>query len=214
MDRNARNKSKMEAAAVSAAASSRYMGEDAALVAEARQGDYSAFERLYEAHRAMVFRFVYQMTHQRDEAEDITQEAFVRAFKNLGRFRKQAKFTTWIMRIATNLCTDKARMAHRRGSLEQKEAGGALDWMTIGQTLNPVEDLEEERRAEIVRKAVRALPSHHRGVIILRDFEERDYKEIAEILGCSVGGAKLRALRARRALKDRLEPMLFGDENE
>lgn len=182
--------------------------EDEALVLAARGGDYAAFERLYEKHRTTVYRFVYQMTHKVDEAEDITQEAFVRAFQNLDRFRKQAKFTTWIMRIAMNLCTDKARMHTRRTNLEQQEADGALDWMTIGDTINPVEELEEDRRSRIVRKAVAALPPHHKNVLIWRDFEEREYSEIAEILGCSVGGAKLRVLRARRALRDRLAPLL------
>jgi len=181
---------------------------DETLVAAARDGDYQAFERLYEEHRQTVYRYVYQMVHSRDEAEDITQEAFVRAFQNLHRFRKQAKFSTWIVRIAMNLCTDRVRMNSRRASLEQQEATGALEWMTIGKTINPNEEMERERQAAIVRKALMALPIHHRSVLILRDFEEKDYQEIADLLGCSVGGAKLRVLRARRALRDRLIPLL------
>lgn len=209
------DKTQMEAAAFSAARAGWMPDEDEALIMAARNGDYSSFERLYEKHRTTVYRFVYQMVHRADEAEDITQEAFVRAFQNLDRFRKQAKFTTWILRIATNLCTDRARMSTRRGALEQQEASGALDWMTVGTHVNPVEELEEDRRARLVRKALNALPQHHRNVLIWRDFEEREYGEIAEILGCSVGGAKLRVLRARRALKDRLEPLLnAGEKNE
>ncbi|HWP30204.1 MAG TPA: sigma-70 family RNA polymerase sigma factor [Fimbriimonadales bacterium] len=187
---------------------------DEVLVAAAREGDYQAFERLYAEHRLTVYRYVYQMLHSRDEAEDITQEAFVRAFQNLHRFRKQAKFSTWIVRIAMNLCTDRVRMNSRRASLEQQEAAGALEWMTIGKTINPTEEMERERRAEIVRKALLGMPAHHRSVLILRDFEEKDYHEIAEILGCSVGGAKLRVLRARRALRDRLIPLLGEGKEE
>ncbi len=198
----------MEAAALSHAQAVHLPERDEALVAAAREGDYSAFEKLYELHRNTVYRFAFQMTRSRDEAEDIAQEAFVRAFQNLHRFRKEAKFTTWILRITTNLCTDRARMGTRRTNLEQQEATGGLEWMTVGNVVNPVEELEEERRAKLVRKAVQALPAHHRGVLILRDFEEKDYKEIAEILKCTVGGAKLRVLRARRALRDRLEPLL------
>lgn len=210
-----KDKTQMEAAAFSAAKPGWIADEDESLVAAARDGDYASFERLYEKHRNTVYRFVYQMVQKADEAEDITQEAFVRAFQNLDRFRKQAKFTTWILRIATNLCTDRARMATRRSSLEQQEAGGALEWMTVGSTINPVEEMEEDRRALIVRKAVAALPPHHRTVLIWRDFEDREYSEIAEILGCSVGGAKLRVLRARRALRDRLAPLLnFGESDE
>ncbi len=184
---------------------------DASLVRRARAGEFSAFEQLFDRHRLLVYRFAYQMTSRRDDAEDMVQEAFVRAYQNLHRYRDEAKFTTWLLRIVSNLCTDQARMSQRRTVLEQQEAGGALDWMTIGTTENPVENLEQERRAIALRKALNALPIHHRSVIILRDLEEREYPEMAEILGCTVGGAKLRVLRARRALRDRLAPLLGED---
>lgn len=184
---------------------------DIALVRRARGGDFEAFEQLFERHRALVYRFAYQMTSRRDDAEDIVQEAFVRAYQNLHRYRDEAKFTTWLLRIVTNLCTDQARMSTRRTALEQQEAKGALDWMTIGDTDDPVSNLEQDRRKKALRTALNALPSHHRTVIVLRDIEEREYPDIAEILGCSVGGAKLRVLRARRALRDRIAPLL-GEE--
>src|SRR5690349_19762270 len=75
---------------------------DEALVAKARNGDYRAFELLFERHRTLVYRFVYQMAPRRDDAEDIVQEVFVRAYQNLHRYRDEAKFTTWLLRIATN----------------------------------------------------------------------------------------------------------------
>jgi RNA polymerase sigma-70 factor (ECF subfamily) len=184
---------------------------DNALVRRARNGDFSAFERLFERHRTLVFRFAYQMVPRRDDAEDIVQEAFVRAYQNLERYRDEAKFTTWLLRIVTNLCTDQARMATRRQALEQQESGGGLTWMTVGNTEDPVQNLEADRRVLALRKALNALPAHHRSAIILRDVEEREYAEIAEILGCSVGGAKLRVLRARRALRDRVAPLLGED---
>ena len=183
---------------------------DNVLVRRAREGDYEAFEQLFERHRLLVYRFAYQMVPRRDDAEDIVQEAFVRAYQNLHRYRDEAKFTTWLLRIVTNLCTDQARMRNRRDTLEQQEAGSGLTWMTIGDTVDPVEELELDRRKVALRKALNAFPVHHRTMIILRDLEERDYPEIAEILGCTVGGAKLRVLRARRALKDRIAPLL-GD---
>ena len=188
------------------------MDTDVALVRRAREGDYLAFERLFERHRSLVYRFAYQMTSRRDDAEDIVQEAFVRAYQNLHRYRDEAKFTTWLLRIVTNLCTDQARMTQRRTVLEQQEAVGALDWMTIGDVDDPVQNLEDARRKQALGKALRALPEHHRSVIILRDIEEREYPEIASILGCTIGGAKLRVLRARRALKDRIAPLLGEDK--
>jgi RNA polymerase sigma-70 factor (ECF subfamily) len=181
---------------------------DESLVKRARDGDYAAFEQLFERHRLMVYRFSYQMTHKRDDAEDLVQEAFVRAYQNLHRYRDEAKFTTWLLRIVSNLGTDQARMSTRRNNLEQKEAQGALDWMTVGNFENPIANLEQDSRRNILRKAILALPDHHRQMIIMRDLEEREYEEIAEICNCSVGGAKLRVLRARRALRDRVTPML------
>ncbi len=184
---------------------------DNALVRRAREGDFAAFERLFERHRTLVFRFAYQMVPRRDDAEDMVQEAFVRAYQNLDRYRDEAKFTTWLLRIVTNLCTDQARMSTRRQALEQQESGAGLAWMTVGQTDDPVQNLEADRRVEALRKALNALPAHNRSAIILRDVEEREYTDIAKILGCTVGGAKLRVLRARRALKDRVGPLL-GEE--
>jgi RNA polymerase sigma-70 factor, ECF subfamily len=185
---------------------------DESLVNRARSGDYDAFEQLFERHRVLVYRFAYQMTHRRDDAEDMVQEAFVRAYQNLHRYRDEAKFTTWLLRIVSNLCTDQARMSTRRTNLEQKEAVGALDWMTVGNFENPLENLEQDRRRVALRKAIAALPDHHRMMIVMRDIEERDYNDIAEVLGCTVGGAKLRVLRARRALRDRVAPLLGDDK--
>jgi RNA polymerase sigma-70 factor (ECF subfamily) len=184
---------------------------DVSLVRRARNGDYNAFEILFERHRGLVYRFAYQMVPRRDDAEDIVQESFVRAYQNLDRYRDEAKFTTWLLRIVTNLCTDQARMTQRRQALEQQEAMGALDWMTVGVIEDPIRNLEEDRRKVALRRALAALPPHHRSVVVLRDIEEREYSEIAQILGCTVGGAKLRVLRARRALRDRIAPLLGED---
>ena len=187
------------------------MDTDVALVRRARDGDFNAFEQLFDRHGTLVYRFAYQMTSRRDDAEDVVQEAFVRAYQNLHRYRDEAKFTTWLLRIVTNLCTDQARMSQRRTALEQQEAAGALDWMTSGESEDPVQNLEADRRKIALRKALNALPIHHRSVIILRDIEEREYPDMAAILGCTVGGAKLRVLRARRALRDRIAPFLGED---
>ncbi|MCW5938460.1 MAG: sigma-70 family RNA polymerase sigma factor [Fimbriimonadaceae bacterium] len=181
---------------------------DEALVARARGGDFDAFELLFERHRGLVFRFAYQSSGRRDDAEDVVQEVFTRAYQNLHRYRDEAKFTTWLLRIAMNLSTDRARMSQRRASLEAQEAAGALAWMTVGDTDDPVENLESERRSKALRQAIGALPDHHRNMIVMRDIEEWDYKDIASTLNCTVGGAKLRVLRARRALRDKVLAMM------
>jgi RNA polymerase sigma-70 factor (ECF subfamily) len=181
---------------------------DEALVVRARQGDFSAFEQLFERHRGLVFRFAFQSSGRRDDAEDVVQEVFTRAYQNLHRYRDEAKFTTWLLRIAMNLSTDRARMSQRRAALEAQEASGALAWMTVGENEDPVENLESERRLEVLRMAIGSLPEHHRNMIVMRDIEEWDYKDIAATLNCTVGGAKLRVLRARRALRDKVMAML------
>ncbi|MCG9894284.1 MAG: sigma-70 family RNA polymerase sigma factor [Fimbriimonadaceae bacterium] len=182
--------------------------DDTELVRRARGGDYGAFEELFLRHRDLVYRFAYQMAPRRDDAEDIVQEVFIRAYQNLNRYRDEAKFTTWLLRIAGNLGTDRARMHHRRTDLEHKESAGSLSWMTVGSPENPIDDLESQDKREILRRAIAALPEHHRNVIILRDIQEMDYRDMAELLNCTVGGAKLRVLRARRALRDRLAPIM------
>lgn len=187
------------------------LDSDEALVRRTREGDFNAFERLFERHRKMVYRYAYRMTPRRDDAEDVVQEVFVRAYQNLHRYRDEAKFTTWLLRIATNLGTDRARMSHRRQHLEQQEAGSALVWMTQGEIEDPVQNLERDRRRLALQKAMSALPAHHRNMIVLRDIEEREYSDIAQILDCTIGGAKLRVLRARRALRDRIAPLLEED---
>jgi len=181
---------------------------DEVLVSRAKNGDYASFEQLFLRHRVLVYRFAYQMTQKRDDAEDIVQEVFVRAYQNLDRYRDEARFTTWLLRIATNLGTDRARMSTRRHALAQQEYDRGLAWMTQESNEDPVENLDSDRRRDILKKALKALPDHHRNVIILRDIEERDYQEMADILGCTVGGAKLRVLRARRALRDRALPLM------
>jgi len=80
--------------------------------------------------------------------------------------------------------------------------------MTVGEKEDPLENLEQEHLGDVLKKSILALPDHHRNVIVMRDIEEMEYKDMSEILGCTVGGAKLRVLRARRALRDRVAPLL------
>lgn len=184
---------------------------DIALVNRAKAGDESAFGQLFDRHRELVFRFALQMIRNRDEAEDVVQESFVRAFRNIGSYQDRAKFTTWLLRIVTNLCTDRARMVHRRHHLEQQQAREGLIWMTEGDREDPNDNLVADGRRQMLREALAELSDAHRQLIIMRDLEEMEYADIASLLGCSVGGAKLRVLRARRALKDRITPRMEAE---
>ena len=180
---------------------------DEQLAAKAREGDTDAMEELYLRYRQPVFRIVYRSTRNIDEAEDIVQDVFLKAFERLHTFRERSRFSTWLMRIALNLCTDHARMRQRRQQLLEHEAEHKLAW-SHPDPPDPIETAQENAFNEAFYTALNQLPDHHRQLIILRDLEEMDYETIAQILGTSVGAVKLRVMRARRAFKTKLEPLL------
>ena len=180
---------------------------DEQLAAKAREGDAAAMEELYLRYRQPVFRIVYRSTRNIDEAEDIVQDVFLKAFERLHTFREQSRFSTWLMRIALNLCTDRARMRQRRQELLEREADHKLAWCHPDAP-DPIETAQQNAFHEAFYTALNQLPDHHRQLIILRDLEEIDYETIAQILGTSVGAVKLRVMRARRAFKAKLEPLL------
>ncbi len=181
---------------------------DEQLVVRAREGDSAALEELFLRYRQPVYRLVYRSVRNSDDAEDITQEVFIKAFERLHTFREQSRFSTWLMRIALNLCTDHARMQKRRQELLQKEAAGKLAWMTHPYPPDPDEVVHENIVRDLFYQALQQLPEAQRQLIVMRDLEEMEYEEMAHILGCTVGGVKLRVMRARRALKAKLEPLL------
>lgn len=185
----------------------RYLSDEQ-LVLRAREGDSAALEELFLRYRQPVFRLVYRSVRNADDAEDITQEVFIKAFERLHTFREQSRFSTWLMRIALNLCTDHARMQKRRQELLQREAAGKLAWMTHPEPPDPDEVVRESTIQEVFHQALQQLPEAQRQLIVMRDLEQMEYEEMAQILGCTVGGVKLRVLRARRALKAKLEPLL------
>lgn len=180
---------------------------DEQLAAKAREGDTAAMEELYLRYRQPVFRIVYRSTRNIDEAEDIVQDVFLKAFERLHTFRERSRFSTWLMRIALNLCTDHARMRQRRQQLLERETDRKLAWSHPNPP-DPIESAQENAFNEAFYTALNQLPDHHRQLIILRDLEEMDYETIAQILGTSVGAVKLRVMRARRAFKTKLEPLL------
>jgi RNA polymerase sigma-70 factor (ECF subfamily) len=180
---------------------------DEQLAAKAREGDAAAMEELYLRYRQPVFRIVYRSTRNTDEAEDIVQDVFLKAFERLHTFREQSRFSTWLMRIALNLCTDRARMRQRRQELLEREADHKLAWCHPDAP-DPIETAQQNAFNEAFYTALNQLPDHHRQLIVLRDLEEMDYETIAQILGTSVGAVKLRVMRARRAFKAKLEPLL------
>lgn len=175
------------------------------LIERCRAGDMEAFGVLWQQHRTAVFRSILGIVGNPQDAEDLTQDAFLRAYRALDSFRGEAQLRTWLVRIGVHLAIDhvKRKKAHPEVSLDWDVGGGYAD-------IDPHAAAERNELRETVRKAIDALPPHHRAVIVLRDMEGMDYAEMAQALGCSVGSVKLRLFRARRLLKQRLEVLLGG----
>ena len=174
---------------------------DEALLEAARHGDRQAFAILVERRQDDVLAFIRRFLGMtgRDAAEDLAQDVFLQVWKAVPRYRAQAKATTWLLRIATNVCLNQRRGARLRRTVPLPavlEAGGTVaDGEGVG--------LGEETRAR-VREAVAALPEGQRAVLVLRHFHELPYSEIADVMDTTVSAVESLLFRARTALRKRL----------
>ncbi|MCR4397702.1 MAG: sigma-70 family RNA polymerase sigma factor [Firmicutes bacterium] len=178
------------------------------LLARARDGNVEAFEQLVLAYEKMVYNLAFRMMGNHEDASDVAQEAFLRAFASLRRFRGDSSFSTWISRIVSNICLDELRRRHRRRVTSIDEPVETGDGEMSRQTRDPApgpEDLVErmELRADI-QEGIQRLHEDHRVMIVLRDIQGLSYEEISEILGLSLGTVKSRLNRARHALRQKL----------
>jgi RNA polymerase sigma-70 factor (ECF subfamily) len=177
--------------------------EDQDLVRAAQQGDMSAFEELVARHRDKIYARAFSMVRNEEEAIDLSQEAWVKGWQRLGQFQGESSFGTWMTRIVINLCLDHLRKQKRqRGeSIEalDEEAGGVERLMHIV-TVNPTAGLERTELRQRIDRALEQLSYEHRTVLVLHEFEEMEYKEIAKTMGCSIGTVMSRLFYARRKL--------------
>lgn len=174
--------------------------------------DPEAFAEIVRRWQEPVRQLCIRMTGDVQRGEDLAQEAFIRVFSHRHRFQQGRKFSTWLWRIALNLCHDEARSVGRRGELpldEDGEDGAAM--LAVG--LAPDEQMIETERAELVRSALMRLPETHRAVVVLREYEGLKLREIAEVLDIPEGTVKSRMADALTQLSRRLRPVL-ADEFE
>lgn len=176
---------------------------DEGLVKLAQKGDMLAFEELVARHRDKIYARAMSMMRNEEEALDLSQEAWVKGWQRLVQFHGDSSFVTWMTRIVINLCLDQIRKnkRHRAESIEvmDEESGGVERQMPVV-TVNPTEGLERmELRARIDR-ALGQLSAAHRTVMILHEFEDLEYKEIAKRMGCSIGTVMSRLFYARRKM--------------
>jgi RNA polymerase sigma-70 factor (ECF subfamily) len=177
--------------------------DDKALVAKAQKGDMLAFEELVARHRDKIYARAYSMMRNEEEALDLSQEAWVKAWQRLVQFQGESSFATWMTRIVINLCLDQIRRQKRQrtDSIEEMdEESGGVERQMPPVAFNPTERLERgELRARIDR-AMAQLSHEHRTVLVLHEFEEMEYKQIAKVMGCSIGTIMSRLFYARRRL--------------
>jgi len=181
------------------------------LVQRARTGDRDAFRELVERYQRKIAALALGMLHSREDALDIVQETFTKAYQNLDRFKGDAAFYTWVYRIAYNLCVDQQRRAAKEPqlTLDAEEAGRPRSLPTDAPL--PDEPFARARDAEIarrVRDAIRDLTPDHRAVILLRELEGLSYAEISQVLECPKGTVMSRLHYARRQLQRRLRELL------
>jgi RNA polymerase sigma-70 factor, ECF subfamily len=176
---------------------------DEVLVGAARLGGRPAFAELWERHSSTVFKVAYRITKNRDDAEDVIQEAWMRAYVHLNTFDGRAKFSTWLTRIVINsaLMTLRRKRAHPETSMEITDGETWQNWEIADQTKDVEEVYVRHERIERLRRAIGRLQPSLRNVVEIHQSNDSSVKEIAELAGLSVAATKSRLLRARRALR-------------
>ena len=184
--------------------------DDLALVERCRSGDVTAFEPLVQKYRQRVYRLAFNVLRDAEEAWDVAQEAFIRAWEGLPSFRRQSAFYTWLFRITMNVASDRARQRAARGRAFGTERVDEEQWdrdlVDPGEAPDARAARAEERRR--IERALDALPEHHRAIIMLSDLEGLSYREIAEVLRIPMGTVMSRLHHARKRLRAVLGPLL------
>src|SRR5256885_13145247 len=184
------------------------VSDELALVQAAKGGDDSAFEELVRRYDRNVFRIAQHITQNREDAEDVVQDAFLKAFQNLEQFQGQSKFYTWLVRIAVNeaLMKLRRRRPERTVSLDEevKTEDDSLPRAVADWSPNPEQMYNQAELRDILTRTIQGLPAGFRTVFVLRDVEGLSTEETAEALGLSIPAVKSRLLRARLQLRERL----------
>lgn len=171
------------------------------------KGDQDAFGEIVELYKDKVFQLCYRILGNRQEAEDIAQEAFIRAYVNISSFKTHLKFSTWIYRIATNLCIDRIRKKKPDYYLDAEVPGteglNMYSQVAAGTDL-PEKEFESMELQEVIQAEISKLPEKYRSVIVLKYIEELSLNEISEILDLPLGTVKTRIHRGREALRQQL----------
>jgi RNA polymerase sigma-70 factor (ECF subfamily) len=187
-----------------------------AVIQRCLAGDQVAWEQIVRQHWRKVFNIAYKFTAKHDEAEDLTQDVFLKIFKSLNTFDRRANFQTWLVSVSRNLCIDHYRSVRKeRETIDRDVDAGELS--PVAQTVSPIAALEHRDRVDLLKKALHQLPPALREAVLLRDIQELSYQEIAERQHLPEGTVKSRINRGRtelarqiRRLRDELETGVAG----
>lgn len=174
-------------------------------------GDHLSFEQLLSRYETGVITFCYAFTRNRHSAEDLAQEAFLRVFRNSARYKPVAKFSTWLYKIAANLCINDLKKSKIRRSISLDEPAGpdpdgtrVIERIASGDT-HPLNKAESKEAQQLIRTAIDHLPEDQRTTLVLVEYHHMQYHEIAEILDVTVSAIKMRVKRARETLRETLK---------
>jgi RNA polymerase sigma-70 factor (ECF subfamily) len=184
--------------------------------------DEGAFNELVAAYGRRIFALVYRMLGRRDEAEDLAQEVFIHVFKSIDQFRGESKLSTWIYRIAINLCKNRMRYLSRRhdraqdhlDSVVEQRNFGAARGISVGESVRPDEQVEAMQLEAAIREAIALVDPDFRDVMVLRDVEDLSYEEIVNITGLPTGTVKSRIHRGRAQLRELLETFISTNRSK
>jgi len=182
--------------------------DESSLVAQSREGNTSAFAELVRRYEGKIFRLAQHVTQNREDAEDVLQETFMKAYEHLDQFQGNSKFYTWIVRIAVNQALMKLRRRKTGKTVSLDETIDTGEDTVVREIAtwdeNPEQRFSREEMGEILDSAIQSLEPPYRSVFVLRDIEELSTEETAEALGLSIPAVKSRLLRARLQLREKL----------
>lgn len=174
-----------------------------------------SFDAVFDLYHRKVFNVIYRLVGDYDEAEDLTQETFVNAYRAYERFRGESQVYTWLYRIAINVCKNRFKQERRAArlpmdSLDEPVPGdeGAMQREVPDETFNPLRAMEANELRDVIHQAIQELPPEYRIPIVLRELQELSYAEIAQIMEIPVDTVKTRIFRARGLLRNKLAPYL------
>jgi RNA polymerase sigma-70 factor (ECF subfamily) len=187
--------------------------DDGTVVSAFLGGEERAFQELVERYQTRLLNFIYRTIGDREKAEDLVQEVFIRVYRHIHRFDRSKKFSTWVYTIASNLAKNELRNRSRnplvlfqtiKSNWEDEERPLQFE----DTTARPDDLFRKRHLRQLVEDTVAQLPEHHRQVFVLRELEGKSYEEIAEITDCNLGTVKSRLNRARNAFASIIEPAL------